>query len=121
MFNAFVGIQRENVEYLRLIVTRRHQMTLRGILRPLLGSIFVVFMLAFSHVLLGQAVNGTLLGTVTDASGAAVPNAKVTATDVATGAIHPSATNESGNYTFPDLQPGIYSVTRRLPSRTSTC
>jgi hypothetical protein len=68
-------------------------------------------MLAFSHALLGQAVNGTLLGTVTDATGAAVPNAKVTATDVATDAIHPSVTNESGNYTFPDLQPGIYSVT----------
>jgi hypothetical protein len=68
-------------------------------------------MLAFSQVLLGQAVNGTLLGTVTDATGASVPNAKVTATDVATGAMHPSATNESGNYTFPDLQPGVYSVT----------
>ena len=86
-------------------------MTLRGILRPILGSVFVIFMLAFSHALLGQAVNGTLLGTVTDATGAAVPNAKVTATDVATDAIHPSVTNESGNYTFPDLQPGIYSVT----------
>ena len=86
-------------------------MTLRGILRPILGSVFVVFMLAFSQVLLGQAVNGTLLGTVTDSSGAAVPNAKVTATDVGTGIIHPSATNESGNYTFPDLQPGVYSVT----------
>jgi hypothetical protein len=60
-------------------------MTLRGILRPILGSVFVIFMLAFSHALLGQAVNGTLLGTVTDATGAAVPNAKVTATDVATG------------------------------------
>ena len=86
-------------------------MTLRGILRPLLGSIFVVFMLAFSHTLLGQAVNGTLLGTVTDSTGAAVPGAKVTATEVATGALHLSATNESGNYAIPDLQPGPYSVT----------
>src|ERR1017187_3866628 len=86
-------------------------MTLRGILRPFIGSVFVCFMLAFSHALLGQAVNGTLLGTVTDATGAAVPNAKVIATDVATGATHPSSTNESGNYTFPDLQPGLYSVT----------
>jgi hypothetical protein len=68
-------------------------------------------MLAFSHALLGQAVNGTLLGTVTDATGAAVPNAKVTATEVSTGAIHLSASNDSGNYTFPDLQPGLYSVT----------
>ena len=82
----------------------------RGILRPLIGSVFTLFLLAFSHALLGQAVNGTLLGTVTDATGAAVANAKVTATAVATGAIHQSATNDSGNYTFPDLQPGAYSV-----------
>jgi len=68
-------------------------------------------MLAFSHALLGQIATGTLLGTVTDATGAAVPNAKVTATEVATGALHPSVTNDSGNYTFPDLQPGNYSVT----------
>jgi hypothetical protein len=68
-------------------------------------------MLAFTHVLLGQAVNGTLLGTVTDSTGAAVAGAKVVATDVGTGILHQSATNESGNYTFPDLQPGIYSVT----------
>src|ERR1035437_707950 len=93
------------------MVTRRHQMMQHGILRPLIGSIFVVSMLAFSHALLGQAVNGTLLGTVTDATGAAVPNAKVTATEVSTGAIHLSASNDRGNYTFPDLQPGNYSVT----------
>jgi hypothetical protein len=56
-------------------------------------------------------VNATLLGTITDSTGATVPGAKVTATETATGLIHESVTNESGNYTFPDMPPGKYSVT----------
>ncbi|WP_348261867.1 carboxypeptidase regulatory-like domain-containing protein [Telmatobacter sp. DSM 110680] len=59
---------------------------------------------------MGQAVNGTLLGTVTDSSGATVPGAKVTATEAQTNAVHEAVTNESGNFSFPDLQPGTYSV-----------
>jgi Carboxypeptidase regulatory-like domain len=73
---------------------------------------YIVSLLVLSSApLLGQAVNGTLLGTVTDPSGATVAGAKVTATEVSTGVIHVSVTNESGNYTFPDMQPGKYSVT----------
>ncbi len=70
-----------------------------------------LLVLSLSAPLFGQAVNGTLLGTVTDPSGATVAGAKVTATEVSTGVIHVSVTNESGNYTFPDMQPGKYSVT----------
>ena len=73
--------------------------------------IVCVLILSLTPTLFGQAVNGTLLGTVTDATGATVSAAKVTATEVATGLIHESATNESGNYTFPDMTPGVYSVT----------
>lgn len=58
-----------------------------------------------------QAVNATLLGTVTDVSGAVVPNAKVTATETKTNVARSTVTNESGNYTFPDLAPGLYSIT----------
>ena len=58
-----------------------------------------------------QAVNATLLGTVTDISGAIVPNAKVTVTETNTGVSRTGQTNESGNYTFPDLRSGQYSVT----------
>src|SRR5580693_5992034 len=58
-----------------------------------------------------QAVNGTLLGTVTDPSGAVVPNAKVTVTEVNTNVSHSSQTNESGNFQFPDLPPGKYAIT----------
>ncbi len=67
--------------------------------------------LLFPIYLFGQAVNGTLLGTVSDPSGAAVPNIKVTATDKATGTVRETTTNASGNYTMPDLTPGTYIVT----------
>src|SRR5215471_2724860 len=58
-----------------------------------------------------QAVNATLLGTVTDISGGTIAGAKVTITEVNTGIIHNGQTNDSGNYTFPDMPPGSYSVT----------
>ena len=58
-----------------------------------------------------QAVNATLLGTVSDSSGAIVPNAKITLTEVNTGTVRSGQTNESGNYTFPDTPPGQYSIT----------
>jgi hypothetical protein len=69
---------------------------------------YIVSLLVFSlsASLLGQAVNGTLLGTITDPSGATVAGAKVTATEVTTGLIRESVTNESGNFTFPDTPPG---------------
>ena len=58
----------------------------------------------------GQAVTATLLGTVTDNTGAAVPGANVQILEKATGIPHTGTANESGNYTFPDLSPGGYSV-----------
>jgi hypothetical protein len=58
-----------------------------------------------------QAVNATLLGTVTDPSGAAVPNAKVTLTEANTNVSRTGQTNESGNFVFSDVPPGNYFVT----------
>ena len=46
----------------------------------------------------GQAVYGSISGNVTDASGAAVPHAKVTITDIGKGVTYNTTTNESGNY-----------------------
>src|SRR5882757_6697980 len=57
-----------------------------------------------------QAVNGTLLGTVTDSTGAVVPNAKVTITETNTNISRANTSNESGNYVFPDVAPGTYAV-----------
>ena len=65
---------------------------------------------AFSTPVMGQAVNATLLGTVTDASEAVVYGAKVTVTEMKTGVSRSTTTNESGNYEFPNLPPGQYEV-----------
>jgi hypothetical protein len=61
-----------------------------------------------------QAVNATLLGTVTDISGAVIVNAKVTIVETHTGVSRVANTNESGNYAFPNLPPGTYAVTVEL-------
>ena len=58
----------------------------------------------------GQAVFGSILGTVTDPSGAAVPNAKVTVIDQRKGTTDQTTTNESGNYTVTHLIPDVYTV-----------
>ena len=81
------------------------------IVQKALRTIIPLLILSLSPSLFGQAVNATLLGTITDASGATVAGVKVTVTETATGTVHESVTNESGNYTLPDLPPGTYSVT----------
>ena len=56
--------------------------------------------LAFPAELSAQAVRGTLLGTITDQAGLALPGAAVTATEVNTNIAATTVTNESGFYTF---------------------
>ena len=74
------------------------------------GLLVLMVLLAGASTTMGQAVNATVLGTVTDSSGGAVANAKVTITETNTGISHTSQTNDSGNYIFPDLPPGTYKV-----------
>ena len=71
---------------------------------------WVVCLLALPLPLFGQAVSGTLLGTVSDSTGATVANAKVTAMNVATATVYESVTNEGGNFTIPNLPPGTYKL-----------
>src|SRR5258705_1203022 len=58
----------------------------------------------------GQAVYGSILGTVTDPQGAAVANAKVTVTDQRKGTSDTTTTNADGNYSATHLIPDIYTV-----------
>ncbi len=58
----------------------------------------------------GQNVYGTIAGTVTDASGAAVADATITLTNVATGESRNIQTDSSGNYTFVNISPGHYKL-----------
>ncbi|MFN2974719.1 TonB-dependent receptor [Terriglobus aquaticus] len=58
----------------------------------------------------GQAIYGGLNGTVTDPSGAAIPNATVVVTDVTKGTSDTVTTNASGEYTVEHLIPDTYSI-----------
>jgi hypothetical protein len=57
-----------------------------------------------------QVTTAAIHGTVTDASGAVLPGAKVTAMNNATGIATATTSNASGFYTFPNLQIGPYTV-----------
>jgi hypothetical protein len=58
----------------------------------------------------GLAQSGSFAGSVTDSTGAEVPNAKITAVNVATGISRAAETDESGTYRITNLNPGIYDV-----------
>ena len=80
------------------------------------GNIFLGLITAFTLTLgflapipvYSQVVGGTLSGTITDASGAAVPNARVSIKNGATGVITNVTSNAQGIYNAPNLLPGIY-------------
>jgi carboxypeptidase family protein/TonB-dependent receptor-like protein len=74
--------------------------------RILLGS---VLLLAVS--LSAQTFRGTILGTVTDASGAVIAGAKVTVKNTGTGLERSTETSADGSYALPELPIGTYSVT----------
>src|SRR5215510_4475680 len=82
-------------------------------LRKLLAT--TLFVLGGTGSAFSQAVNATLLGSVTDIAGGIIAGAKITITETNTGVSKNGFTNASGNYTFPDLQPGVYSVTAEHP------
>jgi hypothetical protein len=73
--------------------------------------IAVLALLALSTLGFGQTTDANLVGTVVDASGAAVPNATVEATHVATGVKTTTKTNSTGAYRFNNLPVGMYDVT----------
>lgn len=58
-----------------------------------------------------QSVSGTLIGTVLDPSGAAVPNANVVATNVATNVKSETKSGSTGEYRFSNLPVGSYDIT----------
>jgi len=58
-----------------------------------------------------QTVTARVVGTVRDASGAAVPGASVTLVERATGAVQRTATDSGGDYTVMQLKPGVYQIT----------
>jgi hypothetical protein len=73
-------------------------------------TIFVGLLTVLAAPMLYGQATGSISGTVTDVTGSAVPNAKVTVTAPATGASRSSTTNDSGEYTVPLLGVANYNV-----------
>ena len=57
-----------------------------------------------------QSVYGSIFGTVTDSSGAAIPDATITVTDEAKGTVVTATSNASGDYSVPHLIPDVYDL-----------
>src|SRR5437867_10969554 len=76
------------------------------LLSLLLGGGFMSF---------AQSARGTITGTISDATGAVIPGASVVATNGETGAKYETISTETGNYTLPQLPPGVYQLTAELP------
>ncbi len=62
----------------------------------------------------GASSTGTIQGRVTDAQGAVLPGVTVTATSPAALGAQTAVTSETGNYRFPALPPGTWTVTYEL-------
>jgi hypothetical protein len=74
------------------------------------GSMVLLLGLALLTAVAYGQETASIVGTVTDPTGAAVPDAKVTITNTDTGLTRPAATNATGNYAARELPIGHYSV-----------
>ncbi len=70
----------------------------------------VVCLITLTLTSLAQSTFGTITGTVTDPSGAVLPNATVTITNKSTQAIRTVTTNGEGTYVAINLDPGVYRI-----------
>ncbi len=80
---------------------------------------FAAFFLLFTTASMAQIDTGSIVGTVRDPSGAAVPKAVIAVTNTATGVAVTTETNSSGEYQVTALIPGIYSVKVSSPGFAS--
>ncbi len=82
-------------------------------MRQILAALSILVLLAFSAQ--AQETRGSITGRVLDPSGAAIAQANVTATHVATNATVATETDSEGNFDLLFLVPGVYTVTAAAP------
>jgi len=73
-------------------------------------SLFLVIFGLLPVFLAAQTINGLITGVVTDSTGAILPDAQVSATNVGTGLNRATSSNASGEYILPQLPPGLYKL-----------
>lgn len=74
----------------------------------------LVLILAAAAPVSAQLDTGTIVGTVRDQSSAVVPGATVTATQESTGTAMTTVTSDKGQFVFPNLKVGTYTITAEL-------
>jgi outer membrane receptor protein involved in Fe transport len=79
-------------------------------LKSVLFACFALVLLFFAASVSAQTFRGTILGTVTDSTGASVPGAAVTVKNVDTGLSRTVTTSDDGTYSAPELPIGSYTV-----------
>src|SRR6201993_42593 len=79
------------------------------------ARILLVAVLFAAVTLSAQTFRGTILGTVTDPSGAVIAGAKVTVKNTGTGLERTTETSADGSYSVPELPIGTYTVTVTQP------
>jgi len=79
-------------------------------LRTFAFLVAAVLVLAGGAPVWSQTVQGVITGTVTDPTGAVVPNATVTITNVGTNIPQTTTTGSDGSYRFPLVPPGTYTI-----------
>jgi outer membrane receptor for ferrienterochelin and colicin len=102
---------------------KQKSLVLKYAVKSMLAVTMLFAILALSPTAVAQLLYGSLTGTVTDASGALLPNAHVTALEVSKGISKDAQTDAAGIYLITDLVPGIYRVTVAAPgfaSQTTT-
>jgi len=80
-----------------------------------LVCLLVVLVFSFVSVSFGQSTRGELAGSITDASGALIPGARIVAVNSDTGSKSETTSTSSGAYHFTELSIGRYSVTVTAP------
>ena len=81
-------------------------------MRKLLCALVVCAL--FAVPIWAQDARGTILGRITDSTGAVIPGVDVRATNIATGVAVSAKTNPSGNYSLPYLLPGTYVINAEM-------
>ncbi len=83
------------------------QLRSTAVIRVLLATVVLAFTCG---TMVAQLDTGSITGTVMDPTGAAIPNAKITLTNVATNATAQTQSTSTGTYAFNNLPPGSYTV-----------
>lgn len=84
-------------------------------MRKSFAKVIVCVAFLYGSPVFGQSTNASLSGDVVDASGGALPFVMIKLEDIQTGIVFTGASNETGVYQFPSVQPGLYRLEAEFP------